>query len=114
RISLELFLKRLIVGGLEKVYEVGRVFRNEGMDREHNPEFTMMELYQAYANLEDIMELVEEMYIFICAEVNGGPTFTYRRKIKEQNTDEEKVEEFTVDLAARPWRRLPMLEGIRQ
>lgn len=100
RISLELFLKRLIVGGFEKVYEVGRVFRNEGISTRHNPEFTMMELYQAYANLEDIMELVEEMYETICTEVNGGPTFTYRNE--------------TIDLSARPWRRLPMLEGIRE
>jgi len=100
RISLELFLKRLIIGGFEKVYEIGRVFRNENMDRDHNPEFTLMELYQAYVNLEDIMELVEEMYEAICTEVNGGPTFLW----KDQ----------TIDLSARPWRRLPMLEGIQQ
>ncbi len=100
RISLELYLKRLIVGGFEKVYEIGRVFRNEGMDRDHNPEFTLMELYQAYVNLEDIMELVEEMYVHICTEVNGVSTFAW----KDQ----------TIDLAARPWRRLPMLEGIQQ
>ena len=100
RISLELFLKRLIVGGFEKVYEIGRVFRNENMDRDHNPEFTLMELYQAYVNLEDIMELVEEMYEAICIEVNGTPTFAWNGQ--------------TIDLSARPWRRLPMLEGIQQ
>jgi lysyl-tRNA synthetase, class II len=100
RISLELYLKRLIVGGFEKVYEIGRVFRNEGVSTRHNPEFTMMELYQAYANLEDIMELVEEMYLSICSEVNGVPTFSYNGE--------------TVDFSVRPWRRLPMLEGIRE
>ncbi len=100
RISLELYLKRLIIGGYEKVYEIGRVFRNEGMDTRHNPEFTLMELYQAYVNLEDIMELVEAMYETICGEVNGDPTFIYEGQM--------------VDLAARPWRRLPMLEGIHQ
>ncbi len=100
RISLELYLKRLIIGGYEKVFEIGRVFRNEGVDTRHNPEFTLMELYQAYANLEDIMELVEAMYETIGHDVNGTPTFPYQGE--------------TVDLAARPWRRLPMLEGIRQ
>lgn len=106
RISLELYLKRLIVGGYEKVYEIGRVFRNEGISTRHNPEFTLMELYQAYANLEDIMELVEEMYVFICTEVNGAPSFAFR------GTDEAPAQ--TIDVSARPWRRLPMLEGIQQ
>ena len=75
RISLELYLKRLIIGGYEKVFEIGRVFRNEGMSTRHNPEFSLMELYQAYANLEDIMELVEAMYETICAAINGKPLF---------------------------------------
>ena len=66
RIALELHLKRLIVGGLEKVYEIGRVFRNEGVDTRHNPEFTMMELYQAYTNLEGMMDIVERMFRHIC------------------------------------------------
>jgi len=100
RISLELYLKRLIVGGYEKVYEIGRVFRNEGVSARHNPEFTLMELYQAYANLEDIMELVESMYVAICTDVNGAPTIEHNGKV--------------IDLSARPWRRLPMLEGIHQ
>jgi len=108
RISLELYLKRLIVGGLEKVYEIGRVFRNEGMDTRHNPEFTLMELYQAYANLDDMMDLVEAMYVAICQDVNGAPSMVYRK------TTREGVEEVPIDLAARPWRRLPMLEGIQQ
>lgn len=99
RISLELFLKRLIVGGYDKVYEIGRVFRNEGISTRHNPEFTLMELYQAYADLEDIEDLVEAMYLYICNAVNGGSTFKY------------KGEE--IDLGVRPWRRLPMLEGIQ-
>lgn len=100
RISLELFLKRLIIGGIEKVYEIGRVFRNEGVSTRHNPEFTLMELYQAYANLEDIMELVENMYEYICQQVNGSSIFQYGER--------------EIDLSKRPWRRLPMLDGIQQ
>jgi len=100
RISLELPLKRLIIGGIEKVYEIGRVFRNEGIDTQHNPEFTLMELYQAYADLDDVMELVEEMYVAICQDVNGNPTFVYEGE--------------AVDFSARPWRRLPILEGIHE
>ncbi len=71
RIAVELYLKRLIVGGFEKVYEIGRNFRNEGIDRTHNPEFTMMECYQAYADYEDMMTLVEEMIHYIAIEVKG-------------------------------------------
>lgn len=100
RISLELYLKRLIIGGFEKVYEIGRVFRNEGVSTRHNPEFSLLELYQAYVNLEDVMELVEEMFIAACTEVNGGPTFT--------------AGGHTIDLSSRPWRRLSMLRGIEQ
>jgi lysyl-tRNA synthetase class 2 len=100
RISIELYLKRLIVGGFEKVYEIGRVFRNEGVSTRHNPEFTLMELYQAYVNLDDIMELVEEMYVAICTALHGGPSFSWRGT--------------QIDLSARPWTRLPMLEGIRR
>jgi lysyl-tRNA synthetase class II len=77
RISLELYLKRLIVGNIEKVYEIGRVFRNEGMDRRHNPEYTLLELYQAYANLEDIMQLVERLFYHVCLEVRGEPYIEY-------------------------------------
>jgi lysyl-tRNA synthetase class 2 len=77
RIAPELYLKRLIIGGLERVYEIGRNFRNEGIDRSHNPEFTMMECYQAYANYEDIMRLVEDMYAFIVEKVAGGMVFSY-------------------------------------
>ena len=100
RISLELYLKRLIVGGYEKVYEIGRVFRNEGVSTRHNPEFTLMELYQAYTDLNGMMELVEAMYEFVCREVNGVPTFQYNGE--------------TIDLSIRPWRRLPMLQGIQE
>ncbi len=99
RISLELYLKRLIVGGFDKVYEMGRVFRNEGISTRHNPEFTMMELYQAYANLEDIMDLVERLFCFVCERIHGGLTLTYQGQ--------------TVDLTP-PWKRLPLLEGIKQ
>ncbi|HEV2473284.1 MAG TPA: amino acid--tRNA ligase-related protein, partial [Chthonomonadales bacterium] len=100
RISLELYLKRLIIGGFERVYEIGRVFRNEGISTRHSPEFTMMELYQAYANLEDIMELVESLYAYVAEAVTGSAT------IRCQNRE--------VDLARRPWRRLPMLQGIQE
>ncbi len=99
RISLELYLKRLIVGGLEKVYELGRVFRNEGISTRHNPEFTLLELYQAYTNLEGMMDLVERLFLHICRAVTGGDTLT----------SGEHVLDF-----AKPWRRLPMLEGIAQ
>ena len=78
RISLELYLKRLIVGGLERVYEIGRVFRNEGVDTRHNPEFTLMELYQAYTDYHGMMDLTEEMYRHIAQEVNGSTTITYQ------------------------------------
>lgn len=100
RISLELYLKRLIIGGFEKIYEIGRVFRNEGISTRHNPEFTLMELYQAYANLEDIMDLVEAMYVEIAQAVNGSATVAYQNEV--------------IDLNARPWKRMPMLDGIEQ
>lgn len=78
RISLELYLKRLIVGGLERVYEIGRVFRNEGLDMKHNPEFTLMELYQAYTDYNGMMELTEDMYRTVCQEVNGTTKIVYK------------------------------------
>lgn len=99
RISLELYLKRLIVGGLEKVYEIGRVFRNEGMSTRHNPEFTLMESYEAYADLEDIMQIVEGLFQQAVKTLYGGTTFEYQGQ--------------TLDVAG-PWRRLPILEGIRE
>ena len=77
RISLELYLKRLIVGGLERVYEIGRVFRNEGLDTRHNPEFTLMELYQAYTDYNGMMDLTEKLYRFVAQEVLGTTTITY-------------------------------------
>ena len=78
RISLELYLKRLIVGGLEKVYEIGRVFRNEGLDTRHNPEFTLMELYQAYTDYHGMMDLTENMYRFVAQEVLGTTQIVYK------------------------------------
>ncbi|MBR6404445.1 MAG: lysine--tRNA ligase [Eubacterium sp.] len=78
RISLELYLKRLIVGGMERVYEIGRVFRNEGVDTRHNPEFTLMELYQAFTDYHGMMDLTEAMYRHIAQEVNGSTTITYQ------------------------------------
>lgn len=97
RIALELPLKRLIVGGFDRVFEIGRNFRNEGISIKHNPEFTMMELYQAYANFEDIMELTENMISFIAQKVYGKFEIEYQGQ--------------TLNFAT-PWRRLPMLDGI--
>jgi lysyl-tRNA synthetase, class II len=97
RIAVELYLKRLIVGGFERVYEIGRDFRNEGIDRSHNPEFTMMECYQAYADYNDIMKLVEEMIYSIAQDVKGSPKITY------QGTE--------IDLTP-PWPRIPLLKAI--
>ena len=77
RISLELYLKRLIVGGLERVYEIGRVFRNEGLDTRHNPEFTLMELYQAYTDYHGMMDLTENLYRYVAQEVLGTTKITY-------------------------------------
>ncbi|HXL38247.1 MAG TPA: lysine--tRNA ligase, partial [Ktedonobacteraceae bacterium] len=99
RIAVELYLKRLIVGGFERVYEIGRDFRNEGIDRSHNPEFTMMECYQAYADYNDIMRLVEEMICFIAEEVKGSARITY------QGTE--------IDLTP-PWNRIRLLDAIEE
>ncbi len=99
RIAVELYLKRLIVGGFERVYEIGRNFRNEGIDRSHNPEFTMMECYLAYADYKDIMKLVEEMICFIAQEVKGSPRITY------QGTE--------IDLTP-PWPRWRLLDAIEE
>lgn len=99
RIATELHLKRLIVGGFEKVYEIGRIFRNEGMSVKHNPEFTTIELYQAYANVDDMMMLCENLF-YHCAQKLYGTG-----KIQYQGT--------SVDLTP-PWRRLTMLEAVKQ
>ena len=99
RISLELYLKRLIVGGLERVYEIGRVYRNEGVDTRHNPEFTLMELYQAYTDYEGMMELTESMFRYLAQEVCGTTTINY------QGTE--------IDLG-KPFRRLTMNDAIKE
>ncbi len=99
RISLELYLKRLIVGGLERVYEIGRVFRNEGVDTRHNPEFTLMELYQAYTDYFGMMDLTENMFRYLANEVCGGSVITYG--------------EHTIDLG-RPFERMTMLEAVKK
>ena len=99
RIAVELYLKRLIVGGFERVYEIGRNFRNEGIDRNHNPEFTMLEFYAAYADYNDTMKLVEEMIASAALQVKGSPIVTY------QGTE--------IDLTP-PWRRIPLLEAIAE
>jgi lysyl-tRNA synthetase class 2 len=91
RIAVELYLKRLIVGGFERVYEISKVFRNEGVDRTHNPEFTMMECYQAYADYNDIMRLVEDMYRTIALVVCGTTTVTYQGQALDFGPDWARV-----------------------
>jgi lysyl-tRNA synthetase class 2 len=99
RIATELYLKRLIVGGFEKVYEIGKDFRNEGISIKHNPEFTMMELYQAYADYEDMMEITEDMISTIAKDVLGTTRITYQGQ--------------EIDLTP-PWRRLTMVEAVEK
>ncbi len=91
RISLELYLKRLIVGGMERVYEIGRVFRNEGLDTRHNPEFTLMELYQAYADYNDMMDLTENLFRYVAKEVTGGLTLTYGEHVMDLSKPFERI-----------------------
>ena len=91
RISLELYLKRLIVGGLEKVYEIGRVFRNEGLDTRHNPEFTLMELYQAYTDYHGMMDLTENLYRYVAKEVTGSELLTYGEKVMDLSKPFERI-----------------------
>lgn len=98
RIAPELYLKRLVVGGIERVYEIGRNFRNEGISTQHNPEFTMLELYQAYATYEDLMDLIEELICFVTQDVVGTLEFTY------QNMNINMM---------RPWRRINIIESLR-
>ncbi len=99
RISLELYLKRLIVGGLERVYEVGRVFRNEGLDTRHNPEFTLMELYQAYTDYNGMMDLTENLYRHVAQEVLGTTTIVYNG--------------VKMDLG-RPFERITMVDAVKK
>ena len=99
RISLELYLKRLIVGGMERVYEIGRVFRNEGLDTRHNPEFTLMELYQAYTDYHGMMDLTENLYRYVAKEVTGSEVITYG--------------EHTLDLS-KPFERITMVDAVKK
>jgi len=99
RISLELYLKRLIVGGLERVYEIGRVFRNEGLDTRHNPEFTLMELYQAYTDYHGMMDLTENLYRHVAREVTGSEVLTYGER--------------TMDLSG-PFERITMVDAVKK
>lgn len=99
RISLELYLKRLIVGGLERVYEIGRVFRNEGLDTRHNPEFTLMELYQAYTDYNGMMDLTENMFRYVAREVCGTTTVPYGDEM--------------IDLG-KPFERLTMIDAVKK
>lgn len=118
RISLELYLKRLIVGGMERVYEIGRVFRNEGLDTRHNPEFTLMELYQAYTDYHGMMDLTEAMYRHVAKEVLGTTTIVYGNTAQEgdQNQSETAGEDkkpVVIDLG-KPFRRVTMVEAIKE
>ena len=99
RISLELYLKRLIVGGLERVYEIGRVFRNEGVDTRHNPEFTLMELYQAYTDYEGMMELTESMFRYLAEKVCGSAVINYNGTV--------------IDMA-KPFGRISMIDAVKK
>jgi lysyl-tRNA synthetase class 2 len=99
RVAPELYLKRLVVGGLDRVYEINRNFRNEGVSAQHNPEFTMLEFYQAYADYHDLMELTEEVFLHLGQTLLGSDTLTYQGE--------------TVRLAP-PWRRLPFFEGLSE
>lgn len=99
RISLELYLKRLIVGGMERVFEIGRVFRNEGLDTRHNPEFTLMELYQAYTDYNGMMDLTERMYRYVAEKVLGTATITYNG--------------IEMDLG-KPFERMTMLDAVKK
>ncbi len=99
RISLELYLKRLIVGGLERVYEIGRVFRNEGLDTRHNPEFTLMELYQAFTDYHGMMDLTENLYRYVAKEVNGSEVITYG--------------DYTIDFS-KPFERITMVDAVKK
>ena len=99
RIETELYLKRLIVGGFERVYEVGRIFRNEGMDATHNPEFTSVETYQAYADYKEIMEMVEQLYEFVAMKALGTTDVTYQGQV--------------IHLKA-PWKRITMADAVKE
>ena len=99
RISLELYLKRLIIGGMERVYEIGRVFRNEGLDTRHNPEFTLMELYQAYTDYHGMMDLTENLYRYVAKEVTGSEIITYGGH--------------TMDLS-KPFERISMVDAVKK
>jgi len=99
RIAPELYLKRLVVGGIDRVFEIGRTFRNEGVSTQHNPEFTMMELYQAYATYEDLMEMTEELVCHIAMEIKGSLKFEYG--------------DVELDLS-RPWKRMEISESLKQ
>ena len=105
RISLELYLKRLIIGGMERVYEIGRVFRNEGLDTKHNPEFTLMELYQAYTDYNGMMDLTERMFRHLAETVCGTTSVYYG--------NEEDGSGVTIDLG-KPFRRLTMVDAIKE
>lgn len=99
RIALELHLKRLIIGGFDKVYEIGRIFRNEGIDFKHNPEFTMLETYEAYADYRDVMKMVEEMVSIVCQQVLGGQKIEYNGQ--------------TIDFTP-PWKRMELRQAVLQ
>jgi lysyl-tRNA synthetase class 2 len=99
RIAIEPYLKRLVVGGMDRVYEIGKCFRNEGMDRTHNPEFTMLELYQAYADYNDMMNITEEIFESTCKELYGTTQVEFNGNLIDLKT---------------PWKRLKMVDAIQE
>jgi lysyl-tRNA synthetase, class II len=115
RISLELYLKRLICGDLPKVYEIGRVFRNEGVSNRHSPEFSLLEFYEAYVNLEDMMVRVEDLFAYVARDVYGSTKFVLRQgnMIHEAKAGEVAEGEVVVDFS-QPWRRLDMMTAISE
>jgi lysyl-tRNA synthetase, class II len=123
RIATELYLKRLLVGGFERVYEIGRIFRNEGLSPRHNPEFTMLEAYQAYADYTDMMELVEQLVASVAIETRGGPVFAYqgreldlsppcRRATMDSLVSERIGREVDISIGAEELRRIAKDNGV--
>lgn len=108
RIAPELYLKNLIVGGLERVYEIGKQFRNESIDRTHNPEFTSIELYETYADYEDLMKMIEDLLCKMVLEVNGSYILKFHPEGKE-NPDKVVEIDFTP-----PFRRISMMEALSE
>ena len=112
RVAPELYLKMLTVGGLDRVYEIGRVFRNEGIDMTHNPEFTVCEFYMAYADMHDLMDITESMVTGLVKQLTGGNKIVYHPDGKEVK-DGKEPRALTMDFAT-PWKRYDMIETLEE